>query len=129
MNQTAIFEVLSNLKYGDELHLKGECFEGSLEKYGYLVNDGVLRIVEGATSPTEAETIVEADKVQKEAEVEATKPADPQNTWGPKPDVDPTFAEPTVPVVEATPTTEVVPETTTPAPTTEATPEETGVNL
>ena len=85
--EKAIFHTLSNLKFGDTIHKVGDFFEAEIAKYGYLAEQKILRIVNGAKTIEEAESIIAEEKKQ---QVDAEKQESaPVNTWGAKPDVVP----------------------------------------
>lgn len=77
-----IFKTLSNLNHDGHLYKAGDLFEGELETFSQLVNDGVLVAVEGAESIAEAEEVL--NKVaEEETEVEE-KEVQAQDTWAPE---------------------------------------------
>lgn len=77
--------VLSNLNHNGETKKAGTIFEGESGQFTNLVSDGVLRVVEGASSLSHAAEIVAAEAVKPEAEP-VEEAAKPQDTWGPRPD-------------------------------------------
>jgi hypothetical protein len=81
-----IFQVLSNLKYGADSYTAGTFFSGGLEEFGYLVTEGVLKMIPGAKTIDEAQEIVakENEIAQEQAQKDAS--IAPENTWGPQPD-------------------------------------------
>lgn len=85
---TKVFQVLSNLKLGEELHEKGKLLVLEAEAFAHLVKDGVLKAVEGAKNVADAQKILD-----KESATEAAKPsqeaAKPANTWEAKPNTKP----------------------------------------
>lgn len=86
MNNTPIFlEVLSNLNHDGTLYEKGEVVGAdSIPPYVSLVADGVLRIVEGATSKEDAELIAEEERqIAKDADAGTSAPVEGPDTWGP----------------------------------------------
>lgn len=92
-----IFQVRSNLNHNGEPKKAGSFFEGALESFTHLVKDGVLCVIEGATSLEHAAQIV-ADEVAKAAEKATDDVAvEPQNTWGPQPDKPEESKTPVVP--------------------------------
>lgn len=82
-----ILHVTSNLKLGTDLHTKGsviELDEATLESITNLVEDGTLRVVDGAENLEQAADIVAAEEAKKRAEeIEAGIKAETPNTWGP----------------------------------------------
>ena len=84
---TKIFLVLSNLKHDTETYEKGSFFAGELATFQSLVNENVLRVIEGASSIEEAKDIVaEAEVETEESSEEVT--VEPTNTWGPTKEVE-----------------------------------------
>lgn len=80
-----IYQVLSNLKFGDTIHKAGSIIEAKAEEYGYLVKDKVLREIEGAESVAHGVEII-AQEAEDKGVQEAEKAVAPANTWGPQPD-------------------------------------------
>ena len=84
-----IFQVLSNLNHNGHLYIKGAFFEAEESEFKALVTDGVLRVMEGANSMAHAVEIA-ADEVAQAAKIaEESALAQPENTWGPKPELPP----------------------------------------
>ena len=94
-----IYQVLSNLKFGETLHKAGDIFEGEVAHYEYLVADKVLRVVEGAKSVAHAMEIIAAEKAAIPTPEEAAVIA-PKDTWGAQPDKQP--EAPKAPEADAT---------------------------
>lgn len=103
MEQNVILYVLSNLKHNATQYTQGSFITGALSEFEALVKDGVLRVVEGATSEEEAAKII-ADETEAAKEKGAAV-VSPKNTWGPtdKPaDVAETTTETTTESTDAT---------------------------
>lgn len=81
-----IFLALGNLKHDGNVIKAGEVFEGELTTFQHLVTDGVLRVVEGATSLEHAAEIIQGEVAAGAAKAESEKAAAPANTWGPAED-------------------------------------------
>ena len=78
-----IYKVLSNLNHNGTSHAKGEYIDGEFAGSEALVLDGVLKLIEGATTIEEAKEI-EAEASEQEAPAE--EEVAPQDTWGPTKD-------------------------------------------
>lgn len=81
-----IFLVKSNIKHDGTEYKKGSFFEAEYDAFQDLVNDGVLRVVAGASSVEEAEAIIAKENEETGEQVAKEKEVQPENTWGPKTD-------------------------------------------
>ena len=102
----SILYVKSNLKHNGDTHKAGSFFEGEVSEYQGLINDGVLRVMDGASTVAQAQEILAKEVADAEAaqrEVEAGTVA--QNTWEAKKDpVQETAAAPEAPAAQTTTT-------------------------
>lgn len=83
---TKIFLVKQNLKHNGTDYKIGQLVQDEFEAMPNLVNDGVLRIIEGAENIGEAESILEKEKEEAGDQESAEVAQQPENTWGPKKD-------------------------------------------
>ena len=81
-----IFLVKSNIKHDGTEYKKGSFFEAEYDAFQDLVNDGVLRVVAGASSVEEAEAIIAKENEETGEQAIKEKEVQPENTWGPKAD-------------------------------------------
>lgn len=89
-----IYKVLSNLKHNGVDYLKGTFFQSEPESaFNVLVSDGVLRLMDGASTIEEAEKM-DAEEMENAKQVEQEKEATAgDNTWEPKKDDEVTAPE------------------------------------
>lgn len=76
----SIFLVQSNLKHDGVNFAKGSFIQGDADQFDILVQDRVLKLVEGANTMDEAKEMVDIEKESEPAEEKAPQPKD---TWGP----------------------------------------------
>ena len=97
-----IFKVISNIKHNGTDFTKGSFIAEEFVGSQVLVNDGVLKVIEGAETIEEAKAIDAETQAIVESEEEVVEPKD---TWAPEPD-EPIVATGTIVNDEETPTTE-----------------------
>lgn len=83
---TTIFLVKQNLKHNGTDYKVGQLVQDEFEATPNLVNDGVLRVIEGAESIQEAEAILAEEKEKHGERASGEAELQPENTWGPRKD-------------------------------------------
>jgi hypothetical protein len=81
MNETQIFQVISDLNLGGDLKKAGDFLEIEIDKVADLVDMGVLKVIEGANNVDEAVQKVKEEADAKIQEAEIAAEAAPKNTW------------------------------------------------
>lgn len=79
-----IIQVLSNIKHNGEFYATGSLIEAQAGEFQQLINDGAIRVVEGAKSITHARELLSKEVANTVEEVEEI--VESQDTWGAAPD-------------------------------------------